>query len=147
MKIIAKNKKAFFDYDIQDEITCWIILYGHEVKSIRLSQVQMKWSYAHISLKWELFITGLNIAKFQHSDISDYDPNRKRILLINKREIKKLESKIAEKWFTLVPTYIGLERNKIKVKVWIAKWKKKYEKKEIIKNRDIDRQLKRNFKI
>ncbi len=144
MKILSKNKKAFHDYDFQDEIKCWIVLHWHEVKSARLGQVSLKWSYAHIKA-WELFITWLSISTYKFANkIDEYDSSRVRKLLANKKEIEKLWSKIQEKWFTLIPTYIGIDNNRIKVKIWLWKWRKKHEKREVLKNRDIDKQLRRS---
>lgn len=144
MKIIAKNKKAFHDYEFHDEITCWIILFWHEVKSVRLSHISLKWSFAHIKW-WELFITWLNISAYKFGNLdNDYNPTRIRRLLANKKEIVKLESKIKEKWFTLIPTYVWMDRNKIKVKIALWKWRKKHEKREVLKRRDIEKELNRS---
>lgn len=147
MKVIASNKKAYFDYEIKDEITCWIVLFWHEVKSLREKHVSMKWSFADIK-NWELFITWVHISPYRFANgLQWYDPERKRKLLANRREIDKIQLKLDQKWFTLVPTNIWFEWNKIKVRIWVWKWKKKYEKKEVIKLREMDRELKKNFKF
>ncbi len=146
MLVIVKNKKAYFDYEILDEVTCWLLLFGHEVKSVKLKHVSMNWCYAQIN-KWELFITWLRISQYNHAtDIEWYDPIRKRKLLATRSQISRLEWKLTEKWLTLVPTLIWIDKNKVKINIWLCKWKKQYEKKEIIKNRQIDREIKRNFK-
>ena len=145
MKIISKNKKAYFDYEIVEETTCWIVLLWHEVKSVRASNVNMKWAYANIR-DWAIYIKWLSISRYNKSSKEgEYDPERKRELLINKKELAKLESKIKEKWFTLIPTSIWINNNKIKVNIWLWRWKKKYEKKDVIKRRDIDRDIKRDI--
>ena len=147
MKIITKNKKAFFDYELKDKLLCGISLFWHEVKSIRWSNVNMKWAYVTLR-DWELFLKWLSISAYKYaSKLEWYNPERERKLLANKREILKLESKLSEAWVTLIPTAVWLQWSRVKIEVALWKWKKKYEKRETIKKREIDREIKRRMKV
>lgn len=143
---LIKNKKAFHDYFISDELICWIQLEWYEVKSVREKAVSMKNSYISIR-NWELFIRSLHISAYKYANNLWYNPERERKLLAKKSEIKRLQAKANEVWMTVVPTEILLKNNRIKVKIWIAKWKKKYDKREDLKRKDIERSLKTKMKI
>jgi len=144
--LLVKNKKAFFDYEISDELLCWVELSWWEVKSARAKAISMKNAYVSI-LNWELFIKSLHISGYKHAKGEAVHPERDRKLLANKSEIKKLKIKADEPWMTVVPTAILLKNNRIKVKIWLARWKKKFDKRNDLKRKDIDRNLKVKMKF
>jgi len=149
MKLITKNKHAYHDYEISREFEAWIILKWHEVKSIKLSHVNIKDSFARIE-DWEAWINNMDIplyAKTSINLIGAYDPKWKRKLLLNKKELAKISSELDKWWKTLVPLEVYINKNRlIKIKIWLWKLMKKVEKKQILKEKDVDRQAKREIK-
>lgn len=143
--IFADNKKALFDYEIIEEYEAGIELYGEEVKSIRAGNVNLKWSYILIN-KWHPYATGIHIGEYK-GGIRIIEPKRERNLLMRKGEIIRLETKIKEMGATLIPMQIYTKGNLIKVRVALAKGKKLWQKKETLKNRDLDREMARKFKF
>ena len=157
MNIITTNKKAYFDYDLLEKIEAGIVLNGSEIKAIRSGRVNLKGSHARImqnanrkpqnnNIKsknnLELFIINLHIATKNNIDNS-----RTRKLLVHKKEINRLIGKIQEKRLTLIPTKIYLKRGLAKVEIAIARGKKLHDKREQIKKKDTDRQMRRNIKL
>lgn len=133
------NKKARFEYILFDHFIAGIVLTGTEIKSLREGKVSMAEAYCSIS-QGEAFIKNLNIAEYSHGNIFNHDPKRIRKLLLIRREINRLDSKIREKGFTLVPVRIFInERGFAKVEIALAKGKKIYDKRESIKERDLAR--------
>jgi len=146
MTSLIKNKKAFYNYHISEKMEAGLILEGKEVKSLREGKASLSGSYITIK-KGECFLVNCNISPYQPNNISkDYDPRRDRKLLIKKKEIDHLFGKMKEKGTTLIPLKIYIKRNLLKVEIGVAKGKKKYDKREAIKKRDIDRDLKRKIK-
>lgn len=142
-KLISNNKKAFYDYFIEEKFEAGIVLVGTEVKSIRNNSVSLKDSYVQIE-NGEVFIIGMNIPLYTNGNIFNHEPKRDRKLLLNKSEIRKLKQKIDVDGYTIVPTKIYInERNLVKIEIGIAKGKKNYDKRESIKNKDIQRQIER----
>jgi SsrA-binding protein len=139
MKIISKNKKAFFEYFIEEEIEAGMVLQGSEVKSIRAGRVSISEGYVVI-IKSEAFIINMNIAEFENSYKSvakKYDPTRNRKLLLHKKQINKLIGRLHKTGLTMVPTVLyWSEKNKIKIKIAIAKGKKTFDKRNSIKEKD-----------
>lgn len=143
--IFADNKKALFDYEIIEEYEAGIKLYGEEVKSVRTSNINLKWSYILIN-KWHPYVTGIHIGEYKWwSRI--LPPKREREILMKKSEILRLELKIKEMWATMIPLQVYSKGNLIKVRVALVKWKKTWQKKETLKNRDLDREMARKFKL
>lgn len=143
MKIIADNKKAFHDYFIEERVNAGIALVGSEVKSIRQGKVNLKDSYAIIKNN-EVFLFGCHIATYEKTTVAAEDTRRTRKLLLNRSEITKIERKIKEKNFTLIPLKVYLSDNgKVKVELGLAKGKKLYEKKEVLKQRDLKKEAER----
>jgi SsrA-binding protein len=133
------NKKAFFEYHISDKFVAGVQLTGTEIKSIRLAKVSLVDSYCLI-LNGEAFVKNMNISEYTHGNIHNHDPRRTRKLLLTKREIRKLDTKIKEKGFTLVVTRLFInERGFAKVEIAMAKGKKLYDKRESIKLKDSKR--------
>jgi len=135
-----KNRKAYFDYEILETLEVGIVLKGHEVKSVREGQISLGDSYV-ITQGEELFLLNAHISKYRHMGTGDYDPTRTRKLLAKKREIASLMSKVKQKNLTMVPLKVYSKGGKIKLEVGLVKGKKKHEKKEAIKKRELDRDL------
>ncbi len=144
MKVITDNRKARHDFFIEDTIEAGIVLKGTEVKSLRAGNVNLKDSYASIS-NGEVFLEGVHISPYEHGNIFNVDPLRKRKLLLHKREIRRLQQKTKEKGLTLIPLKLYFQNGKVKVELALAKGKKLYDKRatEAAKSakRDIDRTL------
>jgi SsrA-binding protein len=146
MPTLAKNRKAFYDYEILEEFEAGIVLTGQEVKAIREGKVSLKGSYVIISDE-EAFLLGSNIPPYQPKNApDDYDPQRKRKLLLTKKQIKYLMGKSNERGLTLVPLRVYTKKGLIKIKFGVCRGKKKHDKREKIKNREIDRNLRRRMK-
>ena len=143
--IEIKNKKASFDYFIEDTYECGIVLTGTEIKSIRKGSCNLKDSYARVK-NGEVFLTNMFISTYEEGNRFNHDERRERKLLLHKKEIYKLRDKLEVEGYTLVPLKIYFVKNKAKVLLGVAKGKKNYNKKETIKERDIKREMERNFK-
>lgn len=142
----ATNPKAFFDYQILEKKEAGIVLTGNEVKSVKKNQISIKGAYVKI-IDGEIWLVGANISPYQPANAAkDYDPQKTRKLLIKKKEIKFLESKLETAGITLVPLKVYGKKNKIKVEIGIARGKKKYDKRETIKKRETERIIKRVLK-
>jgi SsrA-binding protein len=141
-----KNRSAYHEYFIDAKYEAGIVLLGTEVKSIRDGKVSFNDSYCLLS-KGEAWIKSLHIAEYSHGNINNHDPVRDRKLLLQKREIKRIESKLKEKGYTLVPLRIYLnEKALVKVEIGLAKGKKLHDKRETIKQKDVEREMKRYLK-
>jgi len=140
MKIIATNKKAYFNYQILESLETGISLLGSEVKSVREGKISLKESYAEIK-GGEVFLINCHINRFNH------EPRRPRKLLLHRQEIKRLAGKIKEKGLTLIPTKIMInKRGKIKIEISLAKGKREYQKREAIRERDREREMQAELK-
>jgi SsrA-binding protein len=138
-----KNRSAYFEYFIADKYDAGIVLTGTEVKSLRQGKASFNDSYCFIH-KGEFLIKNLHIAEYSHGTANNHDPVRERKLLLQKREIKKIESKLKEKGYTLIPLRIYFnEKNLAKIEIGLGKGKKMYDKRETIKQRDTEREVKR----
>lgn len=145
-QIVADNKKAYYDYTIEDKYTAGIALQGVEIKSVRAGKVNLKDSYVIIR-NGEVFLLGAHIAEYEKADgMNKVDTRRTRKLLLKKSEILKLERKVNIKGYTLVPTQMFLVNNLAKVEITVAKGKELYNKKESIKEKDIKRETERQLK-
>jgi len=146
LKIIATNKKALFNYDRLESFEAGISLLGSEVKSIREGKISLKESYAEIK-GGEVFLINCHISPYKAANIFNHDPLREKKLLLHRREIKKLIGKIREKGFTLVPTKVMInDRGKVKIELSLAKGKRSYQKRETIKERDREREMRTELK-
>jgi SsrA-binding protein len=144
--VLANNKKAFFDYFIEDRFEAGIELKGSEVKSAKAGKVSIKESFIRI-INGEIFIMGMSIVPWQYGSV--YNPEEKRVrrLLLHKKEIKKLHEKVSQKGYTIVPLSVYLKNGYVKVEIALAKGKKNYDKRESIAKKDQQRDLERNFKL
>ena len=146
MRTIATNKKAKFNYEILERIEAGIALFGSEVKSVREGRISLKESYAEIK-EGEVFLVNCNISPYEAASRFNHEPKRERKLLLHHREIKRLTGKIQEKGLTLVPTKVYFnDKGKIKVEVSLAKGKRTYQKREAIRERDRDREMRAELK-
>ena len=134
-----KNKKAYFDYYIEREIECGIVLKGTEIKSIRKGSSNLKDTYARIKNN-EVYILNMYIAKYDEGNRFNHDERRERKLLLHKKEIMKLKQEVNQNSYTLVPLKLYFKKNNVKVLLGLAKGKKLYDKRESIKKRDLERQ-------
>ncbi len=143
-KIICQNKRARFDYFIEDTYECGIVLSGTEIKSIRTGKVSITESFCYIK-NGEMIIDNMHISKYEQGNIFNHDPDRKRKLLLHKKEILKISSLVNRDGYTLVPLDVHLANGFAKVNLGIAKGKKLYDKRESIKERDIKRNIEKNY--
>ena len=142
-----RNRQAFYEYFIEDKFEAGMVLTGTEVKSLRAGRASFNDSYCYIH-KGEVYIKSLHIAEYSHGTSANHEPLRERKLLLNKREIKKIEGKIKEKGVTVVPLKIFFsEKGLAKVEIGLGKGKKLYDKRETIKRRDWGREKQRLMKI
>ena len=134
------NKKARFDYFIEEEIECGIVLKGTEIKSIRAGLANLKDCYAIIRDN-EVFLLNMHISKYEEGSIFNHDETRTRKLLLHKKEILKLKNKLTLQGYTLIPIKLYFKNNKAKILLGVCKGKKNYDKRETIKQRDIKREM------
>ncbi len=144
-KVLCLNKKARHSYEILETIEAGIVLGGPEVKSLRNGGGNIKDSFAQIRNS-EAYINNLHISPYVQANIFNYEPTRQRKLLLHRREIVRLSSKVKEKGLTLVPLSIYLKGNLIKVEIGLAKGRRTYSKKDVIKDRDVKRDVAREVK-
>jgi len=138
LKIICLNRKASFNYFFEQLIEAGIVLKGSEIKSIRNGKVNISESYA-VEKGGEIFLVNSHIASYKEASYSDHNPTDERKLLFNKKEVNKLIGKVNRDGFSLIPTKMYFKKGKAKVEVAIAKGKKKYDKRQTIKNRQWNR--------
>ncbi len=146
MPVIAKNKKALFDYEILGTFEAGLELTGQEVKSIKTGHISLKGSYVTLKAskkgKKEAYLTNAHISPYKMAGpLPDYEPTRSRKLLLRRKEINSLIGKIQEKGLTLVPIKVYTKRDKIKLEFGLGRGRKKVDKRELIKKREVKRQL------
>lgn len=145
IKLVANNKKAYHDYFIDEKLECGIELSGTEVKSIRMGKCSVKEAFVRIE-KGEVFVYGMHINPYEKGNLFNKDPLRVRKLLLHKAEIHKLEGKIREKGYTLVPLQVYFKGSLVKVEVGLARGKKLYDKRQDIAKKDQRREIERDYK-
>lgn len=138
---LAENKKAFFDYEIMDKYDAGLVLSGQEVKSAKEGQISLKGAFVTFH-NGKAYITNMHINKYKPAGpLPDYDPTQSRQLLLHKKEIAYLQGKSLEKGLTIVPLKVYTKARLIKVEIAVARGKHKYDKREAIKKRDIQREI------
>lgn len=143
MKVYSENKKALFDYEVLERFEAGIVLFGQEVKSIRTGHINLAGSYITLAGN-EPYWVGVKIPAYQPNNAgADYGEERQRKLLLNKKEIDKLIGKTKQKGFSLIPLKVYDNNGRIKLEFGLSRGKKKYDKKEKIKKRDIEREIQR----
>lgn len=146
IKIISKNKKAYFDYEILDSREAWIELMWYEVKSVRKWNVNLKGAYVSF-LNWDAVIKWMHIGVFENSsNKSLISPLVDRKIFLHKKTINSLIDKIKEPWKTVIPLEVYTLWSLIKIKIWLVLWRKKYDKKQLLKERTVDMEAKRAMK-
>ena len=143
--IEIKNKKASYDYFIEEEIECGIVLKGTEIKSIREGNANLKDCYAIVRNN-EVFLLNMYVAKYNDASIFNHDERRTRKLLLNKKEILKLRDKVEISGYTLVPIKLYFKGNKAKILLGLGKGKKNYDKRESLKEKDMKREMEKSLK-
>jgi SsrA-binding protein len=144
-KSITENRKARHDYFIDDEFETGMVLTGTEVKSLRLGRVNLKDSYARIK-DGEVFVHQMHISPYPFAHYDNHDPLRPRKLLLHNHEIKRLYGKIQEKGFSLIPLRLYFKKGKVKMSLGLARGKRQYDKRETIRKRDEQRDMRRSLK-
>lgn len=146
MKLVCNNKKAYHDYFVEERYEAGIALHGTEVKSMRLGKCSIKESFIRID-KGEVFAYGMHISPYEMGNIFNKDPLRPKKLLLHKSEIMKLQGKVAEKGYTLVPLEVYFKDGRAKLEFGLCRGKKLYDKREDIAKKDARRETERDFKI
>ena len=144
-KIIAKNKKATFDYFVLSTYEAGIVLYGTEIKSIRNGSVNLKDSYCEFE-DGELFIRGMHISPYEKGNIFNRDPLRMKKLLMHKREIMSLFGKVKQDGLTLIPLSLYFSGSKVKVEVGLCRGKKNYDKRDVLAKKEANREIEKRLK-
>jgi len=141
------NKKAFYDYYFESRYIAGLVLKGTEIKSLRAGKASFIDSYCYFN-KGELFVKSLHIAEYAFGTYTNHEPMRDRKLLLSKRELSKLESKTKEKGYSIIPLKIFINENGLaKMEIGLGRGKKSYDKRNTIKEREIDRNIKRNYGV
>ena len=144
-KLVANNKKAYFDYFIEDKWEAGMELYGTEVKSVRMGKASIKESYIKIE-KNEVFIYNMHISPYEKGNIFNRDPVRVRKLLLHRSEINKLAGKIVEKGYTIVPLQVYMKNGLVKIEIGLGRGKKLYDKRNDLKEKDAKRDIEKALK-
>lgn len=145
-KLIANNKKAYHEYFLEEKYEAGIELHGTEVKSLRSGKCSIKESFVRIENE-EVIIYQMHIPPYEKGNIFNRDPLRPKKLLMHKEEIRRLQGKIAEKGYTLVPVEVYFKGGRVKVEIALAKGKKLYDKRADIAKKDMRREAEREFKV
>ena len=146
IKIVAKNRKARHDYQLEDTYDAGLVLMGSEIKSIRANQVSLREGFVQ-ERDGELWLVNVHIAVYDEASIFGHtDPLRPRKLLLHKREIAQITSRMRERGYTVVPTMLYLSRGRAKVEIALARGKHTYDKRQAIAKRDAERQIRRAIK-
>ena len=142
IKIISSNRKANFEYEILNRLEAGIVLTGTEVKALREGKVNLQDSYGRVK-DGEVWMINAHINEYKFGNINNHEPLRNRKLLLNKREIRKIKQQLQEKGLTLVPLKLYFKGSLVKAEIGIAKGKKLYDKRESVKKREVERNLRR----
>jgi SsrA-binding protein len=141
-KVIATNRKAFFNYEVLDRFEAGISLVGTEVKSIREGGLNFRDSFVDFR-GGELFLVGCRIGPYSHGNLLNHSEDRDRKLLLHKREVLKLGGKVTEKGYTIIPLRAYLKNGRVKVEIGLARGKRAHDKREAIKRKDLERETRR----
>ena len=142
IKIVTENRKARYNYHIEEQIEAGMVLLGTEVKSLRSGRANLKDAYGRMK-NGEMFIYQMHISPYPFAYYDNHDPLRPRKLLLNKSELKRMNAKIREKGFSVIPLRVYFKNGKAKITIALARGKRKYDKRESIKNREMKREMDR----
>lgn len=145
IKIIARNKSAYHDYFILEELECGIVLQGTEIKSVRMGNVSIKEAYCQVK-NGQLFIYDMHIALYDFGNIFNHQEKRDRILLVHHKEVRKLVQKVKLEGYTIIPLSVYLKDGLCKVNIALCRGKKKFDKREYMKKNDAKRQIEKFIK-
>ena len=146
IKLVSNNKKAYFDYFIEDKYEAGISLHGTEVKSLRMGKCSIKEAFIRIE-KGEVYVYNMHISPYEKGNIFNKDPLRPKKLLLHKSEINKIAGSLATKGYTLVPLQVYFKGSLVKVEIGLARGKKLYDKRQDIAKKDQRREAEKNFKV
>jgi len=141
IKVIAKNKRAGYDYALEEKFEAGLMLQGTEVKSLRLGKVTLAEAWIDIDKSGEAWVHNMNIPQYSHGNIHNHQEGRKRKLLLNKKEIEEIEHLVSAKRMTIVPTMIYFKGSKVKLEIALGKGKKQHDKRADAAKKDIERKL------
>jgi SsrA-binding protein len=144
-KLIADNRKAFHDFHILDTLEAGVVLVGTEVKAIREGRVNLRDSFGRVE-GGEVWVYNVHISPYSHRGYADHEPTRRRKLLLNREEIRKLIGKTVERGMTLVPTRMYFKNGRVKIAIGLAKGKKAHDKRETIRRREAERETRAAIK-
>ncbi len=144
-KIVALNRRARYDYHVDESFECGVCLLGTEVKSIKDGKLSFPDSFAEVAAG-EVWLRNFHIAEYPFSSVFQHDPDRKKKLLLRAAEIKRIDRRVREKGYTLIPLAVYLKRGLVKIELGLCKGKKQYDKRADIKERDLDRDIRREFR-
>lgn len=145
--MVLSNRKAYYEYNIESKYTAGIVLTGTEIKSLRLGKASFNDSYCYFH-KGELFVKSLHISEYAFGTIHNHEPLQERKLLLQKKELRKLENKTKEKGYSVIPLKIFIAQTGFaKIEIGLGKGKKVYDKRETIKERETDRDIKRKYGV
>ncbi|MDR3020047.1 MAG: SsrA-binding protein SmpB [Treponema sp.] len=145
VKIIANNRKARYDYTVDESYECGIELLGTEVKSFRDGKISFPDAWAEV-VNGEVWLRSLHVSENPFSSIFNHDPDRRKRLLLKKEEIKRIHRKVEEKGYTLIPLSFYFKRSRVKVELGLCKGKKAYDKRASIREKDLKREIAREFR-
>ncbi|MDH7483009.1 MAG: SsrA-binding protein SmpB [Spirochaetales bacterium] len=146
VKIISLNRRARFDYHVEESLECGIALKGTEVKSIKDGRISYPDAYAEVK-QGEVWLYNFHIAEYAFSSVFGHDPDRPKKLLLHRQEIKRIERRVREKGYTLIPLSVYLKHGLVKIELGLCKGKKLFDKRADIKARDLDREIRRDFRL
>ena len=142
IKLVCRNRKAYFEYTIDDLFEAGLVLTGTEVKSLRLGKANIQDAYARFR-DGEIFLLNANISPYTYAALENHEPTRPRKVLLHRRELKRLQGKLTERGYTLIPLKLYFKDEYAKVELGLAKGKKKFDKRETIRQREEQRELER----
>jgi SsrA-binding protein len=145
IKPVAQNKKAYHDYFILEKYEAGIELFGTEVKSVRAGKINLKDSWCHVR-NGEIFAMGMHISPYEHGNIFNRDPMREKRLLMHKKEIKQLYSKIKQEGLTVIPLSVYFKNGRAKLEIGLCKGKKLYDKREAAAQKEAERKIERGMR-
>lgn len=145
-RLIANNKKAYFDYFIDEKYEAGLVLHGTEVKSLRQGKCSIKEAYIQI-INGEVFVINMNITPYEKGNLFNKDPLRPKKLLLHQAQIHKLAGQIAQKGYTIVPLQVYFSNGRAKMEIGLARGKKLYDKRDSIAKKDQQREVQKDFKV
>ncbi len=144
-RVISKNKRAFFNFSIDETYEAGIVLTGTEVKALRQGKVNLKDGFARVKDE-EIFLIDVHISPYTHGNRFNHDPDRPRKLLMHKREIKRLYGKSKERGYSLIPLKMYFKNGRVKVEIGLGKGKRAFDKREVLKRKTMEREVERSYR-